>query len=97
MRFAPRPWGTHRRRYQSSRLLGTIVGQFKARGIQAGEGKRHRWRHKDLARGYHDHVVRDERSLNEIRRYILNWEQQQVAGRLYVNDRRARLDFILLV
>lgn len=67
--------------------LSVIVGQFKSgsmaaygRGVRAGSYPpfdRSLWQ-----RGFHDHIVRNEQSLDEVRRYILGnparwWERSR--------------------
>ena len=63
--------------------LGAVIGQFKlavarrakTRGCPQG---------KIWQRNYHDHIVRDERALNEIRRYILENPARWLDDRLHM-------------
>jgi len=53
-----------------SNSLGSIIGQFKSactKRIWAAGYRHFRWQ-----RNYHDHIIRNERSLNNIREYIQN-------------------------
>ncbi len=64
--------------------LGAIIGQFKAavsrRAKAVGiSGDTRIWQ-----RGYYDHIVRDERTSNEIRRYIIENPAKWFDDRLYV-------------
>ncbi|MFO7571334.1 MAG: transposase [Gaiellaceae bacterium] len=52
-----------RARQASPLRLGTVVGGFKAGSSR--DARRSLWQ-----RGYHDHIVRDERDLERVREYI---------------------------
>lgn len=64
--------------------LGAIVGQFKAAVSRRARAKGITGDTRIWQRGYYDHIVRDERSLNEIRRYILENPAKWHDDRLYV-------------
>ena len=54
----------------SPNSLGSIIGQFKSqctKRIRSGHLSSFQWQ-----RNYHDHIIRDEKSLESIRQYILN-------------------------
>ncbi len=51
--------------------LGAIVGQFKLAVNRQARRLNLYPAHRIWQRNYHEHIVRDETSLNEIRRYIL--------------------------
>jgi len=69
---------TKKPRLQSD-SLGSIIGQFKSvctRQIWAAGYTDFRWQSR-----FHDHIIRDEKSLNQIREYIINnpikWENDE--------------------
>lgn len=64
--------------------LGAIVGQFKAAVSRRAKARGITGDTSIWQRGYYDHIVRDERSLNEIRRYILDNPAKWHDDRLYV-------------
>ena len=64
--------------------LGAIIGQFKlAVGRQARRRKLHP-RHPIWQRNYHEHIVRNEASLNDIRKYIIDNPARWREDSLYV-------------
>ena len=64
--------------------LGAIVGQFKAAVSRRAKTEGVAGDTRIWQRGYYDHIVRDERSLNEIRRYILENPAKWHDDRLFV-------------
>lgn len=69
---------TDKPRLQSN-SLGSIIGQFKSvctKQIWADGYTDFRWQSR-----FHDHIIRDEESLNRIREYIINnpmkWEEDE--------------------
>ena len=64
--------------------LGAIVGQFKAAVSRRAKAEGIAGDTRIWQRGYYDHIVRDQRSLNEIRRYILENPGRWHDDRLYV-------------
>ena len=58
---------------QTPATLGTIIGQFKSAVTRRARHTTPIWQ-----RNYHDHIIRNEESLREIREYIhnnpLRWE-----------------------
>ena len=65
--------------------LGAIIGQFKAAVSRRAKAKGIAGDTKIWQRGYYDHIVRDERTLNEIRRYIIENPAKWHDDRLYVD------------
>ena len=63
--------------------LGAIVGQFKAAVSRRAKTMGIADDTRIWQRGYYDHIVRSERSLNEIRRYILENPAKWLDDRLY--------------
>ncbi len=64
--------------------LGAIIGQFKAAVSRRARAKGIIGDTSIWQRGYYDHIVRDEQSLNEIRKYILENPAKWHDDRLYV-------------
>ncbi|MBD2295253.1 transposase [Anabaena sphaerica FACHB-251] len=69
---------TDKTRLQSN-SLGSIIGQFKSvctKQIWAAGYTDFRWQSR-----FHDHIIRDEEALNQIREYIINnpmkWEEDE--------------------
>lgn len=59
--------------------LGTIIGTYKAAVTR--HARQLKIRDTIWQKGYHDHIIRNTESLNEIRRYILynpaKWEEDR--------------------
>ena len=51
--------------------LGAIIGQFKAAVTRRAKFPQLYCDQRIWQRNYHEHIIRDEKSLNEIRRYII--------------------------
>ena len=64
--------------------LSAIIGQFKAAVSRRAKAKGISGDTKIWQRGFYDHIVRDERTLNEIRRYIIENPAKWHDDRLYV-------------
>ncbi|MYD11969.1 MAG: transposase [Chloroflexi bacterium] len=63
--------------------LGAIVGQFKAAVSRRAKTMGIAGDSRIWQRGYYDHIVRSECSLNEIRKYILENPAKWIDDRLY--------------
>lgn len=64
--------------------LSAIIGQFKAAVSRRAKANGIIGDTKIWQRGYYDHIVRDERTLNEIRGYIIENPAKWHDDRLYV-------------
>jgi REP element-mobilizing transposase RayT len=63
----------------SHQPLGVIIGTFKAAVTrELGDGDKPLWQER-----YHDHIVRDETSLRQIRAYIVENPAQWAKDSLY--------------
>jgi len=63
--------------------LGAIIGQFKAAVSRRAKAEGINGDTPIWQRGFYDHIVRDERTLNEIRRYIIENPARWHDDRLY--------------
>ena len=64
--------------------LGTVIGQFKAAVSRRAKALGIGGDAKIWQRGYYDHIVRDEHTLHEIRRYIKENPARWHDDRMYV-------------
>ena len=64
-----------------SKSIGAIIAGFKSIVTKQINTIRNIPREKIWQRNYYDHIIRDERSLNEIREYIKNnpatWDEDE--------------------
>ena len=75
--------------YQSRTLqagsLGAIVGHFKAAVSRRAKRANIGCQQKIWQRSYYEHIIRNEKSLNEIRRYIINNPARWHDDSLYID------------
>ena len=64
--------------------LGAIIGQFKAAVSRRAKSVPHDCDQRIWQRNYHEHIVRNEKSLNHIRRYIIENPARWYEDSLYV-------------
>ena len=64
--------------------LGAIIGQFKIAVTRQAKSQHLHPQHKIWQRNYHEHIVRSEQSLNELRQYIMTNPARWREDSLYV-------------
>ncbi len=75
----------HASRTLQAGSLGAIIGQFKVAVTRRARSSQLYSDQRIWQRNYHEHVVRDEESLNSIRRYVIENPARWAEDSLYVD------------